>query len=68
MPVCEPQSTITGVEVRNVDPSLMKRQYLSLGLDQEQPSMYQMICQMERETKDQGKLFLDFDEFMDFAL
>ena len=68
VPVCEPKSTITGVEVRHVDPSAMKRQYLSLGLDQEQPSMYQMVSLMERECKKKGQLYLNFEEFMEFAI
>ena len=43
LPVSEPQSTLTGFKVKKLDPFQMKSQFLKLGMDLKQPSMFKMM-------------------------
>ena len=51
LPICEPQSTIAGTNVKRLDPVLLKRQFLMQNLDKTQPSLYKMVCELDQLTK-----------------
>ena len=68
LPVSEPQSTLTGFKVKKLDPFQMKSQFLKLGMDLKQPSMFKMMSQLERYCKKENLFMLSFQQFMGFAV
>ena len=51
-----------------LEPEYMKKQYEKLGLDKENPSMYNMVCWMTEQYKESTSGGISFEQFIEMAV